>query len=72
MIKESRNENLTEYSSGITKIPIPAADPAYEAESVNNDLLEDANCLLVKILRLSVDMSGLTPRTKKTTIADFG
>ncbi|MDW7730901.1 MAG: hypothetical protein SCH66_00570 [Methanolobus sp.] len=72
MIKESRNENIREYSSGITKITIPPADPAYEADMVNNDLLKDANCLMIKIIRLSLDMSGLTPRTKRTTIADFG
>ncbi|WP_406658174.1 hypothetical protein V7O62_06405 [Methanolobus sp. ZRKC2] len=72
MIKESRNENIKEYSSGITKLSIPPADPAYEANLLDNDLLKDANCLLIKMLRLSLDMSGLTPRTKKTTIADFG
>ncbi len=71
-IKESDNENLREYISGITKISIPPGDPAYEVSMDGSVLLEDANCLLVKILRLSLDMSGLTPRTKRTTIADFG
>ncbi|MBN2110478.1 MAG: hypothetical protein JW705_05250 [Methanosarcinaceae archaeon] len=72
MIMESRNENIREYSSGITRISIPAADPAYEAEPESNELLGDASCLLIKMLRFSLDMSGLTPRTKRTTIADFG
>ncbi|TGC09642.1 hypothetical protein [Methanolobus halotolerans] len=72
MIRESRNENIREYISGITKIIIPPADPAYEADLMSSDIIKDANCLLVKMLRLSLDMSGLTPRTKRTTIADFG
>lgn len=72
MIKESRNENIREYISGITKIAIPPADPAYEADVIDDDLRKNANCLLIKIIRLSLDMSGLTPRTKRTTIADFG
>lgn len=71
-IKESRNENLKEYTASITRIAIPASDPAYEADQLSPELLRHANHLLLKMLKLSVDISGLTPRTKKTTINDFG
>jgi hypothetical protein len=72
MIKESRNESLKEYAASITKITIPGSDPAYETDQVSSELLKNANHLLLKILKLSVDTSGLNPRTKKTTINDFG
>lgn len=71
-IKESRNENLKEYTASITRIAIPASDPAYEADQLSPELLRHANHLLLKMLKMSVDISGLTPRTKKTTINDFG
>lgn len=71
-IKESRNENLKEYTASITRIAIPVSDPAYEADQLSPELLRQANHLLLKMLKLSVDISGLTPRTKKTTINDFG
>ncbi|MCQ6962002.1 hypothetical protein [Methanolobus chelungpuianus] len=71
-IKESRNENLKEYTASITRITIPVSDSAYEADQLSPELLRHANHLLLKMLKLSVDISGLTPRTKKTTINDFG
>jgi len=72
LIKESRNEGLKEYSVSITKFTIPVSDPAYETDQVSSELLKYANHLLLRILKLSVDTSGLNPRTKKTTINDFG
>lgn len=71
-IKESRNENLKEYTASITRIGIPVSDPAYETDQFSPELLKQSNHLLLKMLKLSVDISGLTPRTKKTTINDFG
>jgi hypothetical protein len=71
-IKESRNENLKEYAASITKFTILGSDPAYECDQLSSELLKHSNHLLLKMLKLSVDISGLTPRTKKTTINDFG
>ena len=71
MVKESSNENLKEYQSGITRIVIPPSDVAFEISRESDELLKQANCLLIKILKGSVDVSGLTPRTKKTTITDY-
>jgi hypothetical protein len=72
LIKESRNEGLKEYAVSITKFTIPVSDPAYETDQVSSELMKYANHLLLRILKQSVDTSGLNPRTKKTTINDFG
>lgn len=72
MIKESRHEKLKEYASSMTRMSIPISDPAYEVDHTGSELLKPANQLLLRMLRASVDISGLTPKTKKTTINDFG
>ncbi len=61
-----------DYAAGITKIRIPSGEPAYELKGTDPDILEYASCILIKIVRSSVNLSGLIPKTKSTSITDFG
>ncbi|WP_154717794.1 hypothetical protein [Methanolobus vulcani] len=60
-----------EYATGITKLKISSAEPAYELEKINEVILKHSNCILLKILRNSVDLTGLIPKTKSTSLEDF-
>ena len=60
-----------EYVTGITKIKIAPEGPAYELKNVNTAIIKHSNCILIKIVRNCVDISGLIPKTKSTTITDF-
>lgn len=71
LIAESSNENLREYVSGISKIKIPPADPAYEVSRESNELISYSNDVLIKLLKSSVDVSGMVPKTKSTSLDDF-
>ncbi len=66
------DKNFKEYAAGITRIKVPANEPAYELRSVNENIVKNSNCIFVKIVRSSVDLSGLMPKTKSTSITDFG
>lgn len=66
------DKNPKEYASGITKIKIPTGEPAYELKNVNMDVIKHSNCILFKIIRSSVDLAGLIPKTKSTSLGDFG
>lgn len=65
------DKNLKEYASGITKIKIPPSEPAYEFKNVSSDIIKSSNCILLKIVRSSVDLGGLIPKTKSTSLEDF-
>ncbi|MDY0388164.1 MAG: hypothetical protein RBT65_13780 [Methanolobus sp.] len=69
---DQTDKNPKEYTAGITKIKIPVGEPAYEIKTVNAEIVKNSNCILFKILRSSVDLGGLIPKTKSTTITDFG
>lgn len=66
------DKNPKEYAAGITKIKISQGEPAYELNDVNLDIIKNSNCIFIKIVRSSVDLSGLIPKTKSTAITDFG
>ncbi|WP_340820489.1 hypothetical protein [Methanolobus sp. WCC4] len=65
------DKNPKEYTTGITKIKVAAGEPAYELNDVNADILKHSNCLLLRIVRSSVDLVGLVPKTKPTSLEDF-
>ncbi|WP_406660790.1 hypothetical protein V7O66_13255 [Methanolobus sp. ZRKC3] len=71
LVASSSNENLKEYISGISKIKIPPMDPAYEVDRETDELIKHSNDLLLKILKSSVDVSGMIPKTKRTRIDDY-
>ncbi len=60
-----------EYAAGITKLKLTSTEPAYEIGKINDVILKHSNCILLKILRKSVDLSGLIPKTKSTSLEDF-
>ncbi len=66
------DKNPKEYAAGITKIKIPLGEPAYEIKNVTEEIVKNSNCILFKIVRSSVDLGGLIPKTKSTSITDFG
>jgi hypothetical protein len=66
------DKNPKEYAAGITKIKISQGEPAYELKAVNPDIIKNSNCIFIKIVRSSADLSGLMPKTKSTSITDFG
>jgi effector-binding domain-containing protein len=72
LVIESSNENLHEYISGISKIKIPFNDHAYEIARESTELINYSNDVLIKLLKSSVDVSGMVPKTKKTRLNDFG
>ena len=71
LITESTNENLREYISGISKIKIPSMDTAYEINKESIELINYSNDVLIKLLKSSVDVSGMVPKTKSTSLDDF-
>lgn len=66
------DKNPKEYTAGITKIKVAAGEPAYEVRTVDADILKYSNCLLLRIVRSAVDLGGLIPKTKPTSLGDFG
>lgn len=66
------DKNPKEYAAGITKIKVSSGEPAYELENVSTGIIKNSNCLLLKIIRSSVDLGGLIPKTKSTSLEDFG
>lgn len=60
-----------EYAAGITKLKIATGEPAYELGTINESVLKHSNCILLRILRNSVDLSGLIPKTKSTSLQDY-
>lgn len=71
LIVESSIENLQEYISSISKIKIPVHDPAYEISRESTELISYSNDVLIKLLKSSVDVSGMVPKTKSTSLDDF-
>ncbi len=71
LIAESSNENLREYITGISKIKIPSMDSAYEISRESTELISYSNDVLIKLLKSSVDVSGMVPKTKSTSLDDF-
>lgn len=69
---DQTDKNPKEYAAGITKIKISVGEPAYEVKNVTADIVNNSNCIVFKILRSSVDLGGLIPKTKSTSITDFG
>ncbi|MEZ5336005.1 MAG: tRNA (N6-threonylcarbamoyladenosine(37)-N6)-methyltransferase TrmO [Methanolobus sp.] len=65
------DKNPKEYAAGVTKIKIPASEPAYELNNVSLDVIKNSNCILLKIVRSSVDLGGLIPKTKSTSLRGF-
>lgn len=66
------DKNPKDYTAGITKIKIQSGEPAYDLKNVNTDVIKNSNCILLKIVRSSVDLGGLIPKTKSTSLGDFG
>ncbi len=68
----SVEKSSKDYTSGITKLKIPAGEPVYEVGALSDDVIKYSSCVLIKVVRNSVDLSGLIPKTKTTSITDFG
>ncbi|WP_321419309.1 hypothetical protein [uncultured Methanomethylovorans sp.] len=68
MITVSKDENLKLYRSEITRIPLPANDPAYELKDEDTKMVSMANMVLLDTIKDLVDLSGLTPKTKQTKL----
>ncbi|HML26875.1 hypothetical protein [Methanomethylovorans sp.] len=71
MITLSRDENLKLYRSEITRISIPANDPAYEIKAEDGQMVSMANIILMETIKDLVDLSGLTPKTKQTKLVEM-
>lgn len=71
MVTVSRDENLKLYRSEITRIPIPANDPAYEIKAEDVKLISMANIVLLETIKDLVDISGLIPKTKQTKLGEI-
>ena len=71
MITLSRDENLKLYRSEITRISIPANDPAYEIKAEDGQMVSMANIILMESIKDLVDLSGLTPKTKQTKLVEM-
>ena len=71
MITFSKDENLKLYRSEITRISIPANDPAYEIKAEDGQLISMANMVLMETIKDLVDISGLTPKTKQTKLVEM-
>ncbi|WP_091937683.1 hypothetical protein [Methanolobus profundi] len=65
------DKNPKEYTTGITKIKVPVGEPAYEIKKADPAVIKHSNCILIRILRSSVDLGGLIPKTKPTSLEDF-
>ena len=64
-------KNPKEYAKGITKLKITSGESAYEVDPISESIIKNSNCILLKIVRTSVDLSGLIPKTKSTSLGDF-
>ncbi|WP_370573362.1 hypothetical protein [Methanomethylovorans sp.] len=71
VVTVSRDENLKLYRSEITRIPIPANDPAYEIKIEDMKLVSMANMVLLEMIKDLVDTTGLTPKTKQTKLGEI-
>ncbi|MBC7086340.1 MAG: hypothetical protein H5T43_08285 [Methanomethylovorans sp.] len=71
LISISKDENLKLYRNEITKISIPANDPAYELKKEDIKLISIANNILLETIKDFVDISGLTPKTKQTKLVEM-
>lgn len=70
-ILEPADKSPKEYATGITKLKISSGEAAFELGGINESILKHSNCILLKIVRNSVDLSGLIPKTKSTSLQDF-
>ena len=68
MVTVSKDENLKLYRSEITRILLPANDPAYEIKDEDTKMVSMVNMVLLDTIKDLVDISGLTPKTKQTKL----
>ncbi|MCQ1535617.1 hypothetical protein FTO70_07985 [Methanosarcina sp. KYL-1] len=67
-ITEASDTHLKKYRSDITRIEVPSDDPAYEIRDSRKEVALFANEVLAGILKQRIDLEGLVPRSKQTTL----
>jgi len=77
IISETSDPLLKKYRSEITKIEVPSEDPAYEVKENssywknNKEILlfaKELNEVFTGVLKQTIDLEGLVPRSKQTTL----
>jgi hypothetical protein len=68
MVWEFPDSHLKKARSEITRIEIPQDDPAYGIRENKEELTRHANEVLAGLIKHSVDLEGLTAKSKQTTL----
>jgi hypothetical protein len=68
MVWEFPDSHLKKARSEITRIEIPQDDPAYGIRENKEELTRPANEVLAGLIKHSVDLEGLTAKSKQTTL----
>ena len=69
IVRESKDKNLKEFRTDISKIDVPLSDSAYEIIGNDEHVVTLANDMLLEMLKNVVDISGLVPKTKQTKLS---
>jgi hypothetical protein len=68
MVCEVPDSSLKKARADITKIEIPADDPAYEVRENREEVTRLANEVLAGMIRHRMDLEGLVAKSKQTTL----
>lgn len=67
-VGEAFDTHLKKYRTDITRIEIPPEDPAYEIRENSEEISRFANEVLAGIVKHRIDLEGLVPKSKQTTL----
>jgi len=68
-VKESKDSKLREYRAAVTRIKIPADDPAFEISTLDSRIQSRGTELLITMLNDLIDLEGLKAKYQQTKLA---
>ncbi|RXA20272.1 hypothetical protein EQO05_06260 [Methanosarcina sp. MSH10X1] len=68
IVCEAQDAHLKKARTDITKIEIPADDPAYEMRESREEITRFANEVLAGLIKNRIDLEGLVAKSKQTTL----
>ena len=68
-VKESKDPRLKEHRAAVTRVKIPAEDPAFEISGEDTGVLQKGNEILIDIISELIDLDGLKAKYQQTKLA---
>ncbi len=68
-VKESKDSRLKEHRAAVTRIKIPADDPAFEINRDNTSILAKGTDIIIEIINELIDFEGLKAKSQQKKLA---